>query len=415
MANNTLWVWGDARYGRLGQGNLTKYSSPVSVLGLYTQISTSLSFCLAIDTNGKIWGWGLNADYQLAQNDNVNYSTPVSIMGATGSFIRVSAGISSSYAIDSTGQVFGWGLNGNGVLGVGDVDNRSRPTAIARPGSFVEVSSGNDTASSANSHVLALDGSGMVYCWGAGSSGKLGNNATDNQSSPVAIARSGVYKKIAAGEGKASCGVPGHSLAIDITGQLYTWGGNNYGQLGIGSTDNKSSPVLVSGSRSYVEIQGGYSCSYAIDTVGMVWAWGRGDNGQLGINSTDSQSSPVAIARTGSYVKLGYSVGLLAAYAWDSDGMVWAWGSNSDGQLGDGTVTFTSSPVAIARVDHYYAISGGAAIEGPFPSPYVPKKEDTDSPRDMIGMHNERANTPGGNRNSVLGQLTSMYKRGNHI
>jgi alpha-tubulin suppressor-like RCC1 family protein len=140
-------------------------------------------------------------------------------------------------------------------------------------------------------------------------------------------------------------GLSDYILTIKNDGSVWTWGNNPSGQLGDNSTVNKSSPVLVVGSHSFVEIVGGGSHSIARKSDGSVWTWGYNTYGQLGDNSTVSKSSPVAVVGSHSFVEV--TSGANHSLARKSDGSVWTWGYNLYGQLGDNSTVSKSSPVLV--------------------------------------------------------------------
>ena len=174
-----------------------------------------------------------------------------------------------------------------------------------------------------------------------------------------------------------------HSLALDSDGKVYSWGRDNYGQLGNGATTgNQASPVAVDISgvlsgKTITAIAADYNHSLALDSDGQFYSWGRDHSGQLGdggaINSTDFQASPVAVDT--SDVLNGKTITAIAAgsefsLALDSDGQLYSWGRDDYGQLGDGgTNTNQASPVA---VDTNPATSALAYIPGPISVTFDP-------------------------------------------
>jgi alpha-tubulin suppressor-like RCC1 family protein len=132
---------------------------------------------------------------------------------------------------------------------------------------------------------------------------------------------------------------------IFTTGGLWTWGQDNYGQLGDGATTTKSIPTqTVSAGTNWKQVASGYSMTSAIKTDGTLWSWGRNNLGQLGDNTIVSKSSPVQTIAGGTNWKQ-VSCGKFLAAAIKTDGTLWTWGDNSYGNLGDGTMTNKSSPI----------------------------------------------------------------------
>ena len=179
--------------------------------------------------------------------------------------------------------------------------------------------------------------SGNLWVWGRNSYGQLGDNTTTNRSSPVQTITFGTNWKQVAG---------GYNMAVIKTdGTLWCWGHNGYGQLGDNTIVRRSSPVqIVSGGTNWKQVACGGSSVAAIKTDGTLWCWGINGNGQLGDNTTTNRSSPVQTVTYGTNWKQ-VSCGLNLTVAIKTDGTLWCWGWNGYGQLGDNTITNRSSPV----------------------------------------------------------------------
>ena len=358
MAAKMIWAWGNNGNGQIGNNSTDHQSSPVSIARSSTYKITSIgnAHSLAIDAaTDMVWAWGYNATGQLGNNAAGDQSSPVSIARA-GSYNALVAGYNHNLAIDAaTGMVWAWGNNGQGQLGTGNQTNQSSPVSIARIGSYKAIAANG--SSNNYSQSLAIDAAtGMVWAWGQNYDGRLGDNTVFDRSSPVSIARAGSYSAIAVGDS--------HCLAIDAaTGMVWAWGYGSYGRLGNNLASSRSSPVSIARAGSYSAIAsgsyGGNAHSLAIDAAtGMVWAWGRNNDGQLGNNDTASQSSPVSIVRAGSYSAI--SAGGKFSLAIDAvTGMVWAWGNNDEGRLGNDATAAQSSPVSIASTKKFSKISAG--------------------------------------------------------
>ena len=173
-------------------------------------------------------------------------------------------------------------------------------------------------------HTVALKSNGTVWAWGANSNGQLGNNSTTDSHVPVQV--TGLTGVTAVAEGN------GNTVALKSDGTVWAWGANSNGQLGNNSTTDSHVPVQVTGLTGIVTaVAAGYSDTLALKSDGTVWAWGSNSHGQLGNNSTTDSHVPVQVTGlTGvTAVAEGYATTTVAL---KSDGTVWAWGYNSEGE-----------------------------------------------------------------------------------
>ena len=177
-----------------------------------------------------------------------------------------------------------------------------------------------------------------LFCWGLGTSGQLGDNTATSKSNPVqTIAQGNNWKQVSSGYS--------YSAGVKTDGTLWLWGRGVNGNLGDNTTTNRSSPVqTVAFGTNWKQVSCGYNHAAAIKTDGTLWCWGNNANGQLGDNTLTSRNSPVQTASFGNNWKQ-VSAGLFYAAAIKTDGTLWLWGFNFYGNLGDNTTTNRSSPV----------------------------------------------------------------------
>lgn len=328
-SNGALYTWGINANGQLGDGTTINKSSPVKIgAESWSKVAVGGSHTIAIHSNGSLYLWGVNATGQLGDGTTVSKSSPIKL--GSESWTEVAASNTNSFAIRSDGTLYSWGSNVNGCLGNFDdtFANRSSPVQIS--GSWSKI-----TAS--NLHVLAINSTGSLFGWGRNESGQLGKTGETYN-----VLKTTSWTQVAIGkEGTTSSG-PG-MLAKNVTGVLYGWGLNSAGQLGDGTTINKSSPVQI-GAQSWNFIAIGGGASGAIHGNGALFMWGGGTSGQLGDGTTLSKSSPVKIGNESwSMVSIygATAAGIIA------NGALYVWGVNSSGQIGDGTTVSKSSPVKI--------------------------------------------------------------------
>ncbi len=181
------------------------------------------------------------------------------------------------------------------------------------------------------SHSLALKPDGSLWAWGSNGIGQLGDGTTTQRSKRVQVL-TGVAA-VAAGWF--------HTLAIKTDGSLWAWGSNGSGELGDGTTTHRTTPVQVL--TGVAAVSAGDDYTLAIKTDGSLWAWGRNDEGQLGDGTTTDRTTPVQVLTGVAAVSAGYEHTL----AIKTDGSLWAWGDNWKGRLGDGTAISRHTPVQI--------------------------------------------------------------------
>jgi alpha-tubulin suppressor-like RCC1 family protein len=248
-ANGTLWAWGINTYGRLGDGTTTNRSSPVAVVGGFADWNSAAAgnvHSLGIRANGTAWAWGANINGRLGDGTTANKSSPVAVVGGFTDWIDLAAGLSQSIGLRANGTIWTWGYNTGGQLGDGTAVSKSSPVAVV--GGFADWIQ----ISSTSIHTIALRANGTAWAWGSNTSGRLGDGTTANKSSPVAVV-GGFTDWV-----QVSANV--HSLGIRANGTAWAWGSNSSGQLGDGSltTASKSSPVsIVGGFTDWVQV----SCS----------------------------------------------------------------------------------------------------------------------------------------------------------
>src|SRR5213593_1262657 len=241
-----------------------------------------------------------------------------------------------------TGAAYCWGANGSGQLGDGTMMNRSRPVLVqAPPGvSFAAVTGGD-----LHTCGLATGLSAAAYCWGGNGSGQLGDGTKTSQLTPVLVQTPAGVTFAAVTAGAA------HTCGVTAAGAAYCWGDNGFGQLGDGTTTSQSSPVLVQAPPgvSFAAVTAGRLHTCGVTPAGTAYCWGSNSVGQLGDGTMIDRSSPVPVPPpTGvsfDAVTAGYSH--TCGLATVAGAAPYCWGGNGSGQLGDGTKTDQSSPVLV--------------------------------------------------------------------
>lgn len=305
LDDNTLRCWGDATYGALGKGSFVSNET------------FKVQPAFPLNTTGKPIKWERQGADNIVLMDN--------------------------------GEVWVWGRNGSGQLGVGNTANVLVPTKVTALNgiNIVDVQLSKAYYYNSENHTLFLADDGSLYACGHNSGGQLGIGNTTNQSTPQLLSKSDWSKIYAMGTNA------GFSAGIDTSGDLYMWGYNARGQLGIGSTTDQSTPQLVnafggvtvskfSGAHGFdVGITTNYGSSMCLLATGAVYAWGYNSDGNLGTGNTTQYNTPQHISGLGTdnqdilMAHSAYGV----SYVIKNDQSIVASGYNGYGQLGDGTTT----------------------------------------------------------------------------
>ena len=322
-------------------GNLLTRQGSATVMGdmewSFSQFTSNSGYTCALTNEGKAYCWGWNQYGRLGNNSTTNSSTPVAVQMPAGvSFQSIAAGNIHACALTTEGKAYCWGWNQYGQLGNNSTANSSTPVAVQMPAgvSFQSIAAGNI-------HTCALTNEGKAYCWGQGSSGRLGNNSTTNSSTPVAVQMpAGVsFQSIAAGNI--------HACALTTTGQAYCWG---YGdRLGNNSTTDSRIPVAVQmpAGVSFQSIAAGSLHTCALTTTGQAYCWGYGGSGQLGNNSTAVSRIPVAVQMPAGVSFQFIAAGYYHTCALTNEGKAYCWGQGGSGRLGNNSTTDSRIPVAV--------------------------------------------------------------------
>ena len=399
-SDGNAYAWGHNYNGQLGDGTNTDCrNTPGRVKTpdrntypdlpedfTYVQVSAGYRHSLALGSDGNVYAWGHNGSGQLGDGTKTSSyrNTPGRVktpdrntypdLPEDFTYVQVSAGNDFSLALGSDGNVYAWGHNYNGQLGDGTTTDRNTPGRVKTPDrntypdlpedfTYAQVSAGYQ-------HSLALGSDGNAYAWGSNGYGRLGDGTSTEQHAPVRVKTPDrktypdlpadfTYLQVSAGQL--------HSLALGSDGNAWAWGNNNRGQLGDGTTSQRTTPVRVRTPDrntypdlpkdfTYAQVSAGFDHSLALGSDGNAWAWGLNNFGQLGNNNSGSTANPVPVrvrdpaspTDKGRGLKATQvSAGIHDSLAVGSDGNAYAWGFNWYGQLGDGTRNNKSAPVPV--------------------------------------------------------------------
>jgi alpha-tubulin suppressor-like RCC1 family protein len=412
VSNGNVLCWGDGEVGQLGDGVRNYSPTPViaSLDGTIAAITVGTEISCAVRTTGSVVCWGRGSTGQLGDG-TIASRQPQRVALPESPAAAVAAGAVHSCAIaGAMNKVYCWGYDGDGELGDGNRDGRPKATPV-----FTGISNATQLALGWM-HSCALLADKTVWCWGDGDVGELGNGELGD-ATPGQVIELPAASAIAAGD-SASCAA--------TTGGIFCWGTNGYGALGnsnagqsakpvhvdntappvpaliaagadhvctasagaatvgascwghggfgqLGNRDNKDTftpvPVFLGTANPWTPKQlttgGGHTC--AVDTTGRAWCWGSNDDGELGDGTFDARNSPKQIAVLGT-TALDIVAGPRATCAQTTLGPR-CWGNNQFGQLGDGTTSSRTAPTAVQGLDararpvlgddHACAVSGG--------------------------------------------------------
>jgi alpha-tubulin suppressor-like RCC1 family protein len=305
--------------------------------------------------SGSAYCWGYNAQHELGDGSTAGSDVPVAV-DASGvlagkTLTQIATGDDHTCALDSASAAYCWGSNDVGQLGDGSTTDSDVPVAVDASGvlagkTLTQIAAGDN-------YTCALDSAGAAYCWGSNAGGQLGDGSTTDSDVPVAVDASGVLAgktltQIAAGDADNTC-------ALDKSGAAYCWGSNDVGQLGDGSTTDSDVPVAVDASgvlagKTLTQITAGQLHACAVDAAGAAYCWGYNDYGELGDGSMTNSSVPVAVDSSGvlaGKILTQITAGWDHTCALDNTGVAYCWGENGPGELGDGSTTDSDVPVAV--------------------------------------------------------------------
>ena len=296
-------------------------------------ISVYPSIAQQIGIPPELWTWGDNGSGALGINDTVNRSTPVTTLSGGSNWKQVSGGQGYTAAIKTDGTLWTWGNNGNGKLGTNDDQNKSTPvTTFAGGANWKQVSCGVN-------HTAAIKTDGTLWVWGGNNFLPLGTNDSTIRFTPVTTFAGGTnWKQVTANWF--------HTAAIKTDGTLWTWGRNYSGELGTNGDGSKATPVTTfAGGTNWKQVASGYGRVSAIKTDGTLWTWGQGAYGALGINGGSSLTPVTTFAGGTNWKQVSSTILSITCAAIKTDGTLWTWGRNVYGQLGVNDGTNRNTPV----------------------------------------------------------------------
>lgn len=334
--SGNLFTWGCNTCGAFGLNRGIEDISDPRTLGNFKDLS-AVFLRKDVFQRGSLWSWGLNTGGVLGNNSSSNLSSPVQIAANSDNWRTICSGGCNAVAIRSDGTLWTWGCGVDGQLGNGQAS-----VTLSSP---IQIGTSTDwkVASASGAHMLAIKTDGSLWAWGNAACGKFGNGYCNNACAPVQIfTLSAPYCRW-----RDVVATPSHSMALSTGNELFTWGNNSCGQLGIlaaSTAYNICRPCRIDNANNWCKAFSSYRFnSIALRTNGSLWAWGEGCCGKLGIGSVVNVSSPAQVFGGNNWATatIGKSVGAGISI----DGRLWTWGCNGNGSLGTNDTIDRSSPV----------------------------------------------------------------------
>ncbi|MCL2680247.1 MAG: hypothetical protein FWF11_02060, partial [Coriobacteriia bacterium] len=341
--DGTLWSWGANTSGATGFGITEDWQLTPAQVGTatnWTQVSAGGWHSLALRSDGTLWAWGDSGNGQTGLGGSGRQTTPAQVGTAT-NWTQVSAGQIHSLAIRQDGTLWSWGNHSNGRTGLGTTAGRQlTPAQVGTATNWTQVSAGTE-------YSLAIRQDGTLWSWGNNGNGRTGLGTTaGNQLTPAQVGTATNWTQTSAGEA--------HSLAIRADGTLWAWGSNSLGRTGLDTTTtNQTTPAQVGTATNWAQVSAARNHSLAIKADGTLWAWGQNAEGRTGLGvASGNQTTPAQVgtatdwlladaAVVGEAGSGAYSLGMR------TDGTLWGWGRNADGQLGLNDTTQRTVPTLI--------------------------------------------------------------------
>ncbi|XMB72288.1 BMP family ABC transporter substrate-binding protein [Mycoplasmatota bacterium WC30] len=388
-----VFTWGNNDYGQLGDGTTIGKMMPVDITSQFylseseivTQVSLGGYHAGALTSEGRAFTWGWNDEGQLGDGTRIDSSTPVEITSKFSlhedeKITKLVLGHKHSLVLTSERRILIWGYNGYGQLGDGTRIDKITPIDIT---SQFSLNEGEYLiqASLGGYHSAALTSEGRIFTWGMNRYyGQLGDGSKETKEAPIEIT-----DKFTFNEGETITHVLlgyRYSLAQTSEGRIYTWGNNEYGQLGDGTTRDRYTPVEITSNiilnegETITSITIKTMNSSAITNEGRIFVWGDNRNGQLGDGTTIDSNLPIEVT-SGFDLYLdeiitNISLGTYHSLVRTNQGNIFSWGGNEHGQLGDGTTSESLMPKEISTYELEYiytdCIPYGSEIEEFIPS-----------------------------------------------
>ncbi len=363
--DGTLWAWGYNAFGQLGDGTNTNREAPVQIGNDNDWASAGAGglFTLATKTDGTLWSWGRNEQGQLGNGNNTDTNIPGQVGSAT-DWAKVVPGDFEAFALKTNGSLWAWGLNTDGQLGIGNNTNQNAPVQVGTDTDWVTMD--------ADYSCHAIKSDGTLWGWGQNWAGQLGDGSSGAPiNTPKQIGTISDWALVSRGNGNA--------FAIRSNGSLYAAGTNNYFQLGDGTDMNRNTFTKVISAVFTADVTvevcvdfAGLDPTYCADDSPVTLTGNRAPEGTFsgpGITDNGDGTATFDPAGAGAGGTVTYtfgsatwtkiSIGSYHSLGVKTDGTLWGWGYNEDGELGNGTYDDTTVPVQSGTSTDWANVSAG--------------------------------------------------------
>ena len=291
-----------------------------------------------------LYGWGANGNGQLGTGFLFPEARPTPVARNPG-WVAADAGFDQTCAIDEASALWCWGDNSRGQIGVGAAGgSHTMPERVGTDNDWTEVSTNVD-------HTCGIRGAGSLFCWGANSSAQIGDGTTTDRPSPTAVTGT-EWTHVSVGA-FYTCGIR--------AGELHCWGENGFGAMGIGTQPYSLVPIRVGVASDWMTVEAGFNHTCGIRSPGYLYCWGYNQDGQVGDGTLVDRNVPTPVGTGTNWmaVTAGEHTCGIRRLVPTTAGRLWCWGTNDNGQLGDGTKTNRALPVVVGTDTDWRAISAG--------------------------------------------------------
>lgn len=316
---------------------------PADEMSCWTHVSGHINHTCAVTNESTLYCWGNNQHGQLGDGTTEEKTFPVRL-GEDSDWTSISAGGGHTCAVKQNHSLFCWGGNTFGQVGDGTTDDRHEPVRIGTGTDWAAVSCGTH-------HTCAMKTDDRIYCWGWNGSGQLGDGTTLFHEQPELVSASWYWSVIDVGFNH-SCGIN------NLQNTAYCWGANGSGQIGDSTTDNRSSPEAVAHFSEPILISGGQSHTCSIKANHTLFCWGNNGAGRLGNGVTGGhRTTPNQVGTD--MIWTSVDAGGRHTCAIQSGNVLFCWGLNDEGQLGDGSLIDTNVPNQVGTETVWDKVSAG--------------------------------------------------------